>query len=482
MILRDRTAIRRTEFSRPIRIAIRDGILTPTAEVFDYGCGLGDDIRRLQDAGFSSFGWDPAHLPSGSKHPADVVNLGYVVNVIERPEERVESLRDAWMHARNVLIIAARLRNESDERFLPYQDGYVTQLQTFQKFYDQQELRDWIADALGEMPVAAAPGVFYVFRSSTSREAFIASRYRRRVAVPRIRRSERLYEENQVVLQELMSFVMDRGRLPEFDEIRAGAELTSVFGTVRRAFQVVRRVTGAEQWEAITEERRNDLLVYLALGRFPRRPPFSSLPTVLQRDIKALFTTYKRACEGGDQLLFSAGDMKKINEACSRSPFGKLMPAALYVHVAGVDRLAGILRVYEGCARVLSGQVEGTTIVKLRRDEPKVSYLSYPTFNDDGHPSLTASVRVNLRSLDLRHRNFIQSTDPPILHRKEEFVPDDYPGRETFAGLTKAEESAGLFENPEDIGSLQHWNARLKLRHLRIVDHEVRLDDSSRSD
>ena len=181
-------------------------------------------------------------------------------------------------------------------------------------------------------------------------------------------------------------------------------------------------------------------------------------------------------------MLFSAGDMKKINEACSRSPFGKLMPAALYVHVAGVDRLAGILRVYEGCARVLSGQVEGTTIVKLRRDEPKVSYLSYPTFNDDGHPSLTASVRVNLRSLDLRHRNFIQSTDPPILHRKEEFVPDDYPGRETFAGLTKAEESAGLFENPEDIGSLQHWNARLKLRHLRIVDHEVRLDDSSRSD
>ena len=202
-----------------------------------------------------------------------MVNLGYVVNVIERPEERVESLRDAWMHARNVLIIAARLRNESDERFLPYQDGYVTQLQTFQKFYDQQELRDWIADALGEMPVAAAPGVFYVFRSSTSREAFIASRYRRRVAVPRIRRSERLYEENQVVLQELMSFVMDRGRLPEFDEIRAGAELTSVFGTVRRAFQVVRRVTGAEQWEAITEERRNDLLVYLALGRFPRATP-----------------------------------------------------------------------------------------------------------------------------------------------------------------------------------------------------------------
>jgi DNA phosphorothioation-associated putative methyltransferase len=479
MILRDRTAIRRNEFSRPIRIAIRDGILTPTAEVFDYGCGLGDDLRHLQGAGFNSFGWDPAHLPSGSKRPADVVNLGYVVNVIEHPDERVESLRDAWMHTRNVLIVAARLRNENDERFQPYQDGYVTQLQTFQKFYDQQELRDWIADALGEMPVAAAPGVFYVFRSSTSREAFIASRYRRQVAVPRIRRSERLFEENQIVLQELMSFVMERGRLAEPDEIPAGAELVSVFGTLRRAFQIVRRVTGAEQWEAIAEERRNDLLVYLALGRFPRRPPFSSLPTLLQRDIKALFTTYKRACEEGDQLLFSAGDMKKINEACSKSPFGKLMPTALYVHVVGLDRLSGILRVYEGCARVLSGQVEGTTIVKLRRDEPKVSYLSYPSFDQDGHPCLATSLRVDLRSLNLKHRSFIESTDPPILHRKEEIVPDDYPNRESFVSLTRSEEAVGLFQNPEMIGSRERWISELKSRHVRVVGHEVQPEDRS---
>jgi DNA phosphorothioation-associated putative methyltransferase len=149
------------------------------------------------------------------------------------------------------------------------------------------------------------------------------------------------------------------------------------------------------------------------------------------------------------------------------------MPTALYVHPSGLDRLPGILRVYEGCARVLSGQVEGTTIVKLRRQEPKISYLSYPRFDEDGHPSLAMSVRVDLRSFDLKYRNFAESSDPPILHRKEEFVPKDYPSREVFTELTHEEEAAGMFENPNEIGSRQRWDVRLKSRNLRILGHQL---------
>ena len=118
--------------------------------------------------------------------------------------------------------------------------------------------------------------------------------------------------------------------------------------------------------------------------------------------------------------------------------FGKLMPTALYVHADSLHGLPEVLRVYEGCARVLTGDVEGTTILKLRRHEPKISYLSYPSFDADAHPALRASVRVDLRSLHLKYREFAESADPPILHRKEEFVPEGYPNRESFASLTKA--------------------------------------------
>jgi DNA phosphorothioation-associated putative methyltransferase len=269
------------------------------------------------------------------------------------------------------------------------------------------------------MPVAAAPGVFYVFRDEAARESFMASR----VAAPKVRLRDKLFEEHHASLQELMLFVTEHGRLSEQDEIIAGVDLANVFSSIKRAFQLVRRVTGSGQWDVIRAERRNDLLVYIPLGRFPRRPKLSSIPSFLQRDIKALFGTYRTACSEGDELLFAAGDMAKVDEACKAAQFGKLMPTALYVHAAGLTRLPGLLRVYEVCARVLTGEVEGTTIVKMRRDEPKISYLAYPTFTTDAHPALVRCLRVDLRSFHLKYLDFSESANPPILHRKDWLTP-----------------------------------------------------------
>jgi DNA phosphorothioation-associated putative methyltransferase len=476
MIARDRTAIRRNDLSRPIRTALHDGVVSKDTEVLDYGCGLGDDVRHLEQAGIRAFGWDPAHRPDGQRKKADVVNLGYVVNVVESPEERADSLRNAWNYAGRLLIVAARLKSDVDLKeteMAVFEDGYVTRLQTFQKFFEQGELRDWIQQEVGKTPVAAAPGIFYVFRHSDEREQFVASRYRRRIAAPRIRTSDRLFEAHQAHLQGLMSFVTERGRLPESDEIENAADLASIFGSIKRAFQVIRRVTGEEQWESIATQRRTDLLVYVALGRFPRRPAFSSLPRGLQLDIKSFFKTYKAASGAGDALLFDAGDMGKVNSACGQAEFGKLMPTALYVHAAGVGRLAPILRVYEGCARVLSGEVEGTTLLKLRRHEPKISYLGYPQFDREPHPALAFSVRVDLRSLGIRYREFRDAENPPVLHRKELFVPRDYPDRQVFEDLSNQEVIHGLLDDPQDIGLQKQWNERLRRESWHLQGHTL---------
>ena len=70
--------------------------------VFDYGCGRGDDLRHLRQLGYEADGWDPAHRPNTERRPADIVNLGYVVNVIENQSERATALRSAWELARNL--------------------------------------------------------------------------------------------------------------------------------------------------------------------------------------------------------------------------------------------------------------------------------------------------------------------------------------------------------------------------------------------
>lgn len=83
MIPRHRTAINRNALSKPLRCAISDGILAPGFTLLDYGCGRGSDVARLGKVGFSCVGWDPQYAPEALLEPADVVNLGYVVNVIE---------------------------------------------------------------------------------------------------------------------------------------------------------------------------------------------------------------------------------------------------------------------------------------------------------------------------------------------------------------------------------------------------------------
>ncbi len=66
------------------------------------------------------------------------------------------------------------------------EDGFVTRSGTFQKYYQQQELRTWIDETLAVASVPVAPGVFYIFRDVEIRESFLASRQRRRTTGPRL--------------------------------------------------------------------------------------------------------------------------------------------------------------------------------------------------------------------------------------------------------------------------------------------------------
>lgn len=456
-----------------MRLAQEAGLIEAATSVFDYGCGKGSDVTILRSLGVACAGWDPVHRPDANRVEADVVNLGFVVNVIEDPQERAGALRGAWTLARRVLIVAARLDYEPDAAFhREFGDGCLTRRDTFQKFYSQHELREWINATLEVESVAAAPGVFFVFRDEQLRQTFAASRYRRSVAAPRQRLSDALFHEHRELFQGLMDFVAARGRLPESEEIDA-SPFQNVFGSVRRAFAVVERVTGAESWQKIRDERSQDLLVWLALAQFGKRPRFSALPREMQADVKAFFGTYARACERADALLFSAGRTEAINAACAAATCGKLTPEALYVHTAGIDLLPPILRVYEGCARNYVGAVEGANLVKLHRLKPKVSYLAYPDFDRDPHPALSGALVVPLNSFDVKYWNYLEAANPPILHRKEQFVPPQYPGREKFARLTRQEELRGLYEDTLRIGRRDGWNFVLAEKQVKLRGHRL---------
>ena len=59
--------------------------------------------------GFESDDLYLAYRPDTERREAHVVNLGYVINVIEDLAVRQETLRSAWRLARTVLAVAARI-------------------------------------------------------------------------------------------------------------------------------------------------------------------------------------------------------------------------------------------------------------------------------------------------------------------------------------------------------------------------------------
>jgi DNA phosphorothioation-associated putative methyltransferase len=475
-VRRHRTALLRQEVSRPVRLALEDGIIHCDVTVFDFGCGRGSDVHLLSRQGIKCSGWDPAFRPHVPRAPADVVNLGYVVNVIENPTERIEALRGAWQLAEGVLIVSARLVNEmSGGRWASCGDGYLTQRETFQKFYEQQELREWIDASLGVQSIPAAPGVFYVFRDAAAEQTYLASRQRRRPSVPRVRISshELLFEEHRALLVPLEAFFADRGRLPTDGELDVVAELRAALGSLRRASALIRASMGAEQWDGIARARAHDLLVYIALSRFGGRPSFQRLPLPLQLDIRAHFGTYKGACAAADELLFRVGDQAAVSHACAQSKIGKCTQEALYVHVDAVSALGPLLRVYEGCARAYVGSVDGANILKMHRQKPQVSYLAYPDFETDPHPPLRESLKVRFKGLQIEYRDYRNSDNPFILHRKETFVAPDHPLHLKFAKLTRQEEARGLLQRTQAIGTEQGWNAVLRQHGFKLRGHQL---------
>lgn len=472
---RGRTALERVALSRPVRLAVDDGLIHPgRTAVLDYGCGRGGDVARLRRAGVRCAGWDPNHRPRGRVAPAAVVNLGFVVNVIEDPLERRAALRRAWSLAREVLVVSARLASDAhDLEGVPFRDGVRTTSGTFQKLYGQDELRGWIDATLGAESVAAAPGVFYVFRDRALEQLWLLRRVRRvRREAPS---SRALLERHEALLRPLLAFVEERGRLPRGGELaeREEAGIRAELGTLRNAFAVVRRVTGTEPWDRVRDVRSQELLVFLALAHFERRPRPKELPAEIRHDVRDLFGSHAAACRQADRLLYELANQERVRAAATASAVGKRLPTALYLHADALAELPPILRLLDGVARRPIGSVATATVVKLHLDQPAVSYLEYPDFDRDPHPALRSGFLVRVDRLRCEFRDYGHHANPPILHRKELLLAPDDPRRVRFAALTRQEERAGLYARPAAIGTRRAWQALLAERGVRHAGHRL---------
>ncbi|MGK7932258.1 MAG: DNA phosphorothioation-associated putative methyltransferase [Microcystaceae cyanobacterium] len=472
---RHKAAILRTSLSRPVRLAMDTELFTSSETTFfDYGCGHGGDIERIAGQGYKSAGYDPYYRPNDPLIASDIVNLGYVINVIEDLQERREALLAAWKLTRYVLIVSAQvLINDRTQGLVVYGDGVITSRNTFQKYYEQEELKTYIDQVLECDSIPVGLGVYLVFKDENKAQDFRLSRYHSSAKTPRIYHNLPKFEDHEQLLTPLMEFYTQRGRLPVKGEFSTEEEIKAEFGTFRRAFKVILQVTEKKDWDAIADKRSQDILLYLALSHFSHRPSVRKLPAPLKADIRVFFGSYQQACSVADLMLCSLRDLKNIAKLCLMSPVGKKLNNSLLVHLSALDDLALMLRLYEGCASQGIGRLEEANVVRLFFNQAKIAYLYYPDFDVDPHPTLHTKMMIYMGKATVSYQDYTCEPNPPVLHEKDQLVTPDYHLYNTFHQLSKQERELGLLADYKAISLRQGWLSCLKKHGIKLKGHKI---------
>ena len=479
---RHRTAIVRHELSTPFKVLAKASYLDGEYSIFDYGCGRGDDLRELEAHGITATGWDLNFRPTAPLVESDIVNLGFVINVIEDRDERIEALQRAHSLAKKLTVVSAMLAGESViSRFKPYKDGVLTSRNTFQKYYSQNELKTFIEHTLGTECVAAAPGVFFVFKDKLEEQQFFLRRTRRHHTWNHLshqqvadRSKELIFVKHRELLEGFWQCCLELGRLPAEDEFAEYDQLKANIGSTKKALRILDANANIEDLEIAANRRKDDLLVYFALGLFDRRAKYSEMPNSLQRDIKVFFRTYQSALAEGRESLFSIASPEVIAAACQSA--SEILPSSVHeesdqltFHQKYLELLPPVLRIYVGCAAQLFGELEEVDLIKIHIRSGKVSFMGYDDFETSPLPTLTQRIKVKLRDQDVDYFDYVGPFVPPLLYWKSRVIDPSFSDFKKQISFEKKLLNLDIVANDMNFGlSQKELDATLKGKGFEV--------------
>ncbi|MHB9840951.1 DNA phosphorothioation-associated putative methyltransferase [Paraburkholderia terrae] len=493
VVCRHLTALTRATLSAPVQLLQRYGFLESGQSFFDYGCGKGGDVGVLVSSGVPAAGWDPHFLPEAPIQRADVVNLGFVINVIEDSAERIEALTRAFALAKVVLCVSVMLHSTAAVG-RPYRDGLLTSRRTFQKYFTQAEFRNYLEQALDREVFMVGPGIAFVFATPDGEQRFASTRYRRRAVArtlvesqgvryrspsvaPAVPSRPSLVElrlaENRAALSRVWSTTLDLGRVPEPDEVSDLSCIVNKFGTFSRAIRELKKHFELELLQAAARLRADDLRLALAIQQFSKRPPYGQLEKRLQRDIKAFFGSYAAARDAGIHLLREAADPARILQACKQAASAGLGYLdgihSLQLHSSLVERLPAVLRVYVACGLRLWDSLSEVQLIKIHIQSGKLSLMEFENFDTSPLPKLKRRIKVSLRKLDYDLFEY-GSTEYPaqLLYRKSRYLHEEHPGYAEQLAFDDALEGLGIPGDEKFGPSAEALQEILEARRLSI--------------
>ena len=494
-IQRHLTALSRSTLSAPIQLMITHGMITQSVEVFDYGCGKGDDIRGLTEIGVRCRGWDPHFANQNPKICAEIVNLGFVVNVIEDPAERVEAIHRAFDLAKIALVVSVMLHTK-DRPGKPYLDGFLTSRNTFQKYFSQEEFKDYLEGVLGHDAIMLGPGIALVFVDKDAEQRFLLAKHRssnvarrllnarlnpRTVRVLReqrvrsfgVTKSELEFEELRPALELLWKLSLDLGRFPEPFEVVSTSDIPEKIN-LNRAKRLIRTHFDLRLLQAAAQTRADDIKLFFVARQFMKKAPYKELGLRLKTDIKHFFGDYKAANQEALALLLKSAQPDEIRKACETAAsdgIGWLEESShsLQLHISLLERLPAVLRAYVTCGLILWDNVSDFQLIKIHVQSGKLSLLQYSDFDLSAIPLLVKRIKINIPKLDYDVFEYEEYTyPPPPLLYKSRYMNEDMSGFAEQLEFDEGLEATGVLDEFVHTPTLTQIKEKLSARRLEI--------------
>ena len=504
-IQRHLTALSRSSLSAPIQLLISHGLINQSTDIFDYGCGRGDDLKVLNEIGFTCRGWDPHFANENLIVKADIVNLGFVVNVIEDPVERIDAIKNSFNITKVALVISVMLHSK-DRTGKPFRDGFLTSRNTFQKYFSQSEFKEYLESVLEKDPILIGPGIALIFADSEAEQRYLSGRYRssnftqrllrarlgprvssttkkEKIKPSRASKADKEFEEFKVILDQLWLQTLDLGRIPEPFEILNLNELQCKI-SLTRARRLLKVHFDYELLSKAAKTRSDEIKLFLASRQFSKKSPYKNLEPRLRTDVKYFFGDYKTANEAALKLLLDSANPDQIRSACEEAAADGLgwleaNSHSLQLHRSLIERLPCVLRAYINCGLILWSSISDFQLIKIHVSSGKLTLLQYSDFETSAIPVLIKRVKINIPILDYDLFEYEETQfAPPPLYYKSRYMHEDLAGYAEQAEFDAHLESIGILNDFDQPPTLLQLQEKLISKRLEIAGLMLRSSTS----
>ena len=92
--------------------------------------------------------------------------------------------------------------------------------------------------------------------------------------------------------------------------------------------------------------------------------------------------------------LKSLSDLSTVSKYINQSTVGKVLPDDIYIHKDSMEYAPEMLQILTELAKIILPTDISYNLIKIARNSWHVTFLYYPDFMEEAHPSLYHSMKV----------------------------------------------------------------------------------------